>query len=128
MEIHCRTLNVQEPDEEMVEITLHKVDTPKWKENIKLISAEDLLKRYIPEDPLLDVELHISPNRKSYSGKNPCIICGKELKPETHPWIMLDSAMGEVIDARFAPENNGGLHPIGDDCAKQHSYECYLVK
>ena len=125
-ELHYSMLNVAEPDT-IIEVVLVRADRDPGTES-KLISPEGLLARYIPEDPLPDVKLKVSPDRKGYSGKNSCICCGKELKEGTHKWIMLDSAMCNVIDSRFAPDDNGGLHAISNECAKVFHYEEYLVK
>lgn len=127
-ELHHSMANVLEPDE-VVEVVLVRVDrTTSWKEDTKFISPEDLVARYIPEDPLPDIDLKVSPDRMKLSGKNPCICCGKELTPGTHKWIMLSSDMGQVIDPRFTPKDNGGCHAIGNECAKKHGYEEYLIK
>lgn len=53
-----------------------------------------------------------------HGGKNPCIICGKEVKPGTGKMVQL-LTNGNIVSSDQDFENSMGFHPVGSNCAKK---------
>lgn len=51
-------------------------------------------------------------------GKNPCLICGKEIKTKSHKWVQL-LTNGNIISTDQPIENSQGFFPVGNECAKK---------
>jgi hypothetical protein len=64
-----------------------------------------------------DLELLRSKDYKA-SSKNPCLICGKEIK-EPNPKMVQLLTNGNIVSTLEDMDNSQGLFPVGKNCAKK---------
>ncbi len=72
----------------------------------------------IIEIPLNEVQSKdYEKNEKRGGNRNPCLICGKEIKGEAKQVQLLTT--GYIVSSDQSFVNSQGFFPVGNDCAKK---------